>query len=110
MTKRNIIKFEIGKIYFRERELSLETINSALAIRRNKVVRKFLCVEVTENTVTFKRFFRINKNTGEMRWHKNLSTMKVIGKRESCHKAISYTYYVDRQKYREFIFADNISE
>lgn len=65
---------------------------------------KYLCVDVTDEEVTFQKMII---RRGKLRLEKPI-TLKIIGKKASLQKAAVHTYYVDRQRYREFILASNI--
>lgn len=84
-TKKEQVRFEAGKTY---------TCNDI----------DYLCVSVTDEEVTFARFRRRNKKTGE-KVYRTAETYKILGIREPQQKAAIHTWYVDRQKYSDFIFA-----
>ena len=67
---------------------------------------KYLCINVTAKEITFQK---IVIRRGKLRFRKPI-TLEIIGKKAALQKAVIYTYYVDRQRYREFILACNVSE
>ena len=64
----------------------------------------YLCVLVTDQEVTFQKSCI---RRGKLRFRKPF-TLEIIGKKAASQKAVTHTYYTDRQKYRDFIYADDI--